>query len=809
MRRDFARALRALRRTPLFAAVAAAIIAIGIGVVSIVLGVIDAAFFRALPVPNAERIVAIYSHDPRDGRQKATRANSFAVYLDLRRLVQGLDGLAAYSVDYVSSHDDGRTLLATFVSGNYFSVLGVRPLRGRFILPDEEMPPGTHPVAVISERLWRSSFGGEEEIAGRQLDIGVARFTVVGVAREEFNGLQSEGRTDIWLPYTMAGEATARSFAYDDRTLRVANIVGRRKSGSTIPRVQASVDDVSAFLVAAYPSTDSSLALRVASKSRLVSLSDFPQAFLSMVFVLALVALVYLAACSNVATLLLARAVARRREIGILLCIGAPRRRIVLQSLWEPALLALTGAALGIGIAYVLGKALSQVATFSAVVPRIDTRFSLMVAGLSIVTALECGLLPALIASRHDPLEVLRGAVTSRLFGLRLGPSSLLLVGQVAISVIVIVNASVLLEAAGEQSRLGPGFDAANVLVADVTMPRGMTPMEQRAGVLEMITRIGALPGVNSASIAIGAPLYRSTSREDILRGDGVNPLGDRSVSTQRIGVGYFRTLGLRMLRGREFAINDPLEADSRSGRDELVILNQAMARKLWKDQDPIGRHVLIGRGRAPAIVIGIVPDVRDVSVFETMPRAYLPTLGKGEPLIQLIVHVGARSAGASAAMRGVLADVWKSREAPRVQSALDLRSQATELTRTAGIAIAFCCAITTLVVGLGLYGAVVTWAEQKRRDMSIRIALGARSADLFRVMLAAIGRLLGIGLAAGAAGTFLVLRVERASFGPLFDAGLVPIAGAAALFTTIVALAAYFPSRRILALSPAIELRA
>ena len=337
--RDLRYAWRGLRRSPSFAIVVAFTLAIGIGANAAVIGVIDTAYLRKLPVPAPERIFAVFSGDVHNRARRANIGwNSYPDYIDLHERVQGAEGLAAYSMEWIPLGDtlSGASVWSAMVSGNYFDVLGVHAAQGRYIRPDEEEPRGSHPVVVISDAFWKSHFASDEHVLGRVLVLGKDRFTIIGVAAPGFTGVHAEGRTDLWIPYTMFAEATGREYPFDNRDARRVAIIGRLAPSASLAQVESSIEHAADYLKNTYPDVDGSLSLRVAKHERLISFEQAPDALVSFILVWVMIALLHLVACSNIASLMLARAAARRRDVGIRICLGASRGRIAMQSLAEP-----------------------------------------------------------------------------------------------------------------------------------------------------------------------------------------------------------------------------------------------------------------------------------------------------------------------------------------------------------------------------------------------------------------------------------------------------------------------------------------
>jgi predicted permease len=807
--RDLLHAWRSLRRSPSFAIVVALTLAIGIGANAAVISIIDTAFLRKLPVPAPERIFAIFSGDVHNrARRPAIGWNSFPDYLDLRTRIQGADGLAAYSMRELPLGDTlaGTHLWSALVSGNYFPVLGVRAARGRFIRPDEEEPRGAHPVVVISDALWRSRFAGDEHVIGRQLAIGTGRFTIIGIAPPGFTGTHPEGRTDLWLPFTMHAEASGKEYLFDNRDARLTAIIGRLAPGAKLVQVQASLDRAAHDLAATYPELDGSLSLRAAPHERLVTFEQSPQALASFLFVWAMIALLHLVACSNIASLMLARAAARRQELGIRLCLGASRGRILMQSLAEPALLALFGAAGGVLIARWLTQLITSMQFLSAMDPGLDVRVLAIVALITVATVLEFGWLPALQASRRDPLAMIRGSSGTRVAGQRDRVAPLLVIAQVAVSLILLANAAALLRTFERQSRGDPGYDTTHLLVARVTPRSGSAQTgDWTARIDELTARAASLPGVTHVAASSGAPLLPGGWYQEVVVAGHEYAEGEsRSLSDQSVGPGYFATIGASMVRGREFNSADRAAGATKLRGFDVVVVNEAMVRRFWPGQDPIGKQISY-RNKSTATVVGVVRDIHDVSLSAISPRVYFPLLEL--PVIdrfELIVRTAADPAASRSMLRAVIASSSPQVESPQIMTMDDLLDDALSLSRTASIGLGTCAAIALLLTAIGLYGLVASWSAERRGEIGIRLALGAQAWQVHRLLVGGVGRLIAIGVVVGLGGAVAIIRIERASYGPSITLELWPMLTAFLLLAAVSAAAAYIPSRRATAVDPA-----
>jgi predicted permease len=809
---DLAYAWRTLRRSPLFALAVTLTLAVGIGANATVLGVIDRAFLRELPVPHPERVLLISSGDTRAGAQRRSIApSSFPDYLDLRSRVEGVSGLAAFAPRSLTLGGDlaGREVWGALVTANYFELLGARAERGRWIAPDEDQPRGAHPVVVISHTLWQTRFGGDEHIVGRELAIGDGRFAIIGVAPPGFTGVLGEPRTDLWLPYTMQAQASGSEYLYDFRDARLAFIVGRLAPGAGLPLVRASLDRAALDLRATYPELDGSLRFGVQLHDRLVPIEQAPFAFVSLLLVWAMVLLLHLVACSNVASLILARAAARRQDLGIRLCLGASPRRVLTHTLAEPALLASLGAAGGLIVARWLTLLITRMQFLSAMDPGLDARVVAIVALTAAATVLAFGLAPALQAARSDPLALLGGASGARPAGRRGDATPLLVAGQVAVSLVLLANAAVLLRTFERQARGDPGFDASHLAVVSVTLHdrrqlrRDWTPLG------EMTARIGRLPGVTGVAAADGAPLYRAGWLDEVLvagheYGDGES----RMLSVQTIGPGYLATIGARLVAGREFDASDRGGASGSPGFDAVVV-NEAMARRYWPGQDPIGKLVAF-RHRGSATVVGVVRDVHDISLSAITPRAYFPLLEwRMNPGFEVLVRTSGDPAALLGPLRAAVGTWSLPTEPPAARTMDEVVADAAAVSRAGGVGLAIAAVIALLLTTIGLYGLVASWVAQRTREIGIRLALGAQAADVHRLLLGGAGRLVGTGSLAGLAAAAGVIRIERGWWGPSVALEILPLLAAVLVLAAAAGLAAYFPARRAAALDPAMVLHA
>ncbi|MDB4877651.1 MAG: permease [Gemmatimonadetes bacterium] len=810
-RRDVVHAWRGLRRSPVFAVVVTLTLAIGIGANAAVLSIIDTAFVRKLPVPEPTRVVSVSSGDTRERPAARQPWSSVPDYLDLRARVRGVTGLALWKIDDLTLGDSlaGQSVRSALVSGNYFTVLGIGAERGRVIAADEDEPRGAHPVVVISHVMWQTVFAGDEQIVGRQLTIGKTKFTIVGVAPKGFTGLHPEGRTDLWLPYTMYSEATGRAYSLDDRAARTFSIAGRLESGVSVAAVQGSVDQATSALVAANPEADKYLTIKVAVRDRLTETNGQTiSAFISFVLAWAMVALLHMVACTNVATLMLARAAARRQELGIRLCLGASRGRIVLQALAEPAILATLGAAGGLLFARWLTQLICQVQFLSAMDAGLDLRIVAIVTGVAVATALEFGLLPALQASRRDPLVVLRGTAGAGSRGER--ATSYLVAAQIAMSLVLIADAAVLGRTFQKLGNTPLGYDAQRMVVGRVTLDGKRTETEWTSLYESVMARAAAVPGVRRV-VATQSPPLRPGSLMDEVRLPGDDrPAGAAPMqSLALVGPGYFSAIGARLLRGREFTTSDRLTAEAKRNGFDVAIVNESEAKLLWPGRDPLGQQLTLMRRKTHAVVVGVVPDIYDVTISATHPRVYFPLLESPAGDFSLVATTDRDPEQITGALRTAIGAATGAQQPPTPVTMQSWIDGNLSTSRLGGIGLGIFASIGLLLTAMGLYGLVAAWSAERRKELGIRLALGAPIAHIHRLLLTDVARLLVVGAVIGLAAVVGLVRIESVWWGPSVSLDAVSVLAVLVVLGVVTAVAAYLPSRRATKTSPAEVLRA
>jgi putative ABC transport system permease protein len=803
--------LRLLRRSPLFTATAVASLAIGIGANTTIFSVVDAMLLRPLPgLVEPGRLVDIGRTQNGDGFDTISYPN----YEDLRRRVTTVADVYAYRVEpqpvSLGGEHEAERIYATPVSGAYFRALGTSAVRGRLLNDADDRRDGPR-VAVISHELWQRRFARAEDVVGHVVTINGAPVMVVGVTPPGFQGT-TVLRTDAWVPLAQATLASPRlpQSLFTCRECVWLIMGGRLKPGVTLGQAAAQLRTIGAALEQDYPDANRGKNFAVVKTSVFPGEIDIISGFLALL--LGIVGLVLVAACVNLAGMLLARAAARRREIAVRLAIGAGRGRLLRQLVTETLVLFVAGGAAGLLLTRWLTPLLLAVLP-SLPVPIgvdfvVDWRVMAFAAALSLAAAILCALAPALHASKADLVPALKVDADGSRGRLRL--RSAFIVAQVTVSLVLVVAGALFVRALGRAAAIDPGFDQRRVDVVTLDLSLSGYPEADALAFADRLrTRVRALPGVEQAALAVNLPLGGSRMRLGQLRVAGLQPPnGDRAFAADwnAVSPGFFATLRMPLVAGRDFTPQDA------AGAPGVIIINEAMARSVWHTTDVLGRQFESDNGPGSTsttlTVVGVAPDAQvDTLGKRAGPFVYVPVAQRYVPRVSLLV----RSAG-GAVIPQVRAIVRELNPNLPVTNAMPLEQVTAILLipqRVAGALAASLGVVVLLLAAIGIYGVTSYSVSRRTREIGIRMALGADRAAVMRLVVRQGVVLTGagvvLGLAAAAAGAQLIRSL-------LFGvSALDPIAfGAAALLFAAVALAAsYVPARRAMRVDPMLALRA
>jgi predicted permease len=789
-----------------------------------ILSAVNGFVLRPLPVEKPEELIALHTGKKMDA--EVWEQFSYPNYVDLREQNKSFSDLCASketsagisSGESRNSGDSERAevVWGELVSSNYFDVMGVKPVLGRGILPEENLTPNAHPVTVISHSLWQRRFNADQGIVGKTIYLNGQPFTVIGVMPESFLGSTFYLRYAFWAPLMMAQQFGRRAEWQTDRSYAIFNLYGRLKPGLTMAQAETDLNLVVEALGQRYPkeNADTKIQLTTELDSRYTGATKVIKygGFLA----LCVSGLVLLLACANVANLMLARAATRAREIGIRLAIGASRGRIVRQLLTESVLLAGLGGVLGWALAY-WGADLMR-ASFPPVPYPISFDFAPDVYVLkwmlvvSLLTGVIFGLAPALLSSRIDLVAVIKGGTAGpshsrRRWNLR----GALVVAQVTISLVVLICAGLFIRSLSQARQTDPGFETEN-LVTMMINPSLLAydPQETtRRFFPELLRRIEAQPGVRRAALVNEMPLMvESLSRGPVVKEGEIDPPPNQGVNSDCnfVTPKYFDTMQTPLVMGRDFTDRDGADAPP------VVIVNQEFARRFYgSEQNALGKRFRFEQGTPLMEIIGIAKDGRYHTLYEDrLPFIFLPVYQ--HPRTGMTLLISAESAGALQAVvesvRREIAQMDSRLPVVGVMTAEENMSIAYWGPRVAaGMATTF--GVLALVLAtMGLYSVMTYDVSQRTHEIGIRMALGAQVRDVLRLIVSQGMRMALIGIVLGLAGAFALTRVLASLLLGVGTTDSVTFFGVAILLVAVALLACYIPARRAARVDPLVALR-
>jgi predicted permease len=830
--------LRMMRRSPGFTAVAVLVLMLGIGGTAAMFGIINTLVWRPISAQEPDRLVRIYSKDKKP--TGGYRSFSYHNFTEVREKNSAFTGVAAFSVCMVGVNE-GDLIRKTFTflaSANYFDIFGVRMWKGRAFLPEEEKPGSAVPVAVVSYTYWRKA-GSDPDLVGKTIRLNSRAFTVIGIAPENFTGTSAMFSPEFWLPLGMY-EAVANDFINEkkqtlaDPKNNALMLVARLKPGLSLAAAQTQLQPLAARLEEAFPDLNKDQTYEVGKLSRL-SISTNPQKDSSEVSSLLLIAVsgaVLLIACFNLANMLLARSASRRREIAIRLALGAGRLRLVRQLLTEGFLLSLVGGAAGLLLASWANQLL--VSSFIPKLPfmdivfitRPDWRILAATFGACLLSVLVFGLGPAWKLSRinvtaHLKEQVgdeMQGRAGRGLFSLR----SFLVVGQLALSIALLTSAGLFAKGALNAARANPGFSFDHLALVETDAAlAGYDETKGQQVNLQLVERLRALPGVEAATLAYLVPfgLFSDGCTVEKIAtgpeaGSTTNSAGANKApyaAMNIVGTDYFKTLGLHVLRGREF---DAIEVAANSS-SHVAIIDEPLAHELWPGQDPLGRNVKLSGKSGTVQIVGVVPGIRnDLTEKAPSSHVYVPFGQDYRSSVNLHLRLKPLSPeGESAVLKSVRETIRATQPDLPLVSIQTMRRFHEEglmvwFISTAARLFGAFGALALILAVVGVYGVNAYIVARRTREIGIRIALGATARDVVSKVLKQAVVLTGVGVALGlllALGVGFVLRsvvYDSQAIDPLaFTIG--------PLCLTIAALfACYIPARRAATIQPMAALR-
>jgi putative ABC transport system permease protein len=788
---------RMLIKNPGFSVVAVIALALGIGANTAIFSVVNTVLLRPLPYQEPDRLMAVRSYNVPKHPDFAVSPGDF---LDWQKQSQLFQGLAAYrtsSYNLLIGSEPER-IRAARVTAGLITMLGINPLHGRDFMAEEDQENSGR-VAIISYGLWQRRFAADPGVLGQAMTLNANLYTIIGVMPPGFKFPQSD--IDIWTPM---------AFDADDRQSHGAHfisVLGRLNPGVTVAQAQSEMDAIAAHLREQYADTNTGWYIHV------VPMLDFAVAKIkpALLVLLGAVAFVLLIACANVANLLLARAAARQKEIAIRTAMGARRWRIVRQLLTESVLLALVGGVLGVllavwGIDALLALAPENLPRIKDVA--IDRYALLFTFAVTIITGVAFGLVPALQASKPNLNETLKDTGRGTTGGRRRQMvRSVLVVVEVALALVLLVGGGLMLRSFARLMQVDPGFNPTHVLTVNVTLPGKKYPQEpqQAAFYKQLVDNLGTLPGVQAVS---GANTLIIVS--DFVLGFSVqgrppaNP-GEMTVTNYyAVTPDYFKAMDIQLLRGRVFA-----EADNADAQ-RVALINETMAKRYFPDEDPIGKYISVTNGPETwRQIVGVVADVKQSGLDQETPaQTYEPFWQAPGTFMTLIVRSDSTPAALSAAIRSEVLKLDKEQPISNVKTMEQVLADSVAQQRFSMLLLAVFAVVALTLAAVGLYGVMAYSVTQRTHELGIRMALGASSRDVLRLVMGQSLLLTMIGVAIGLVAAFFLTQLMASLLFGVTATDPLTFAGIAVLQMLVALAASFVPARRALKVDPMIALR-
>ncbi len=806
---DLRYALRTLRRTPTLTVAAIVCLALGIGANATIFGVVDTLLFRPpAHVEHPDQVVRLYFRKTSPAFGTYTSATTgYPLYTSLRDSTRAFQAVAAFTHTRSASLGRGaeaRAIKISLVSATFFPLLRVRPALGRFFGSDEDRQ-GAALVVVLSHEFWRRQFGGDSGVLGRQLPLGRGTYAVIGVAPPGFFGLDLQS-VDAWAPIA-AATPDLMGPSWLNRGSVFLQTVGRLRAGAA--RAQA-VHEATLVLraedaLSGHPDSNATAVLGPIQAARGPEVSQDAKVatWLAVVTVVVLVI-----ACANVANILLARAVQRQREIAIRRAMGAGRRDLARQLLSESVLLALAGAGGAVLVALWTGPVIRSflLRDVPATATVVDVRVLLFTATIALLVGVLTGLAPALQAGRADLTRALKsGAGEGRFQRAKL--RSFLLVGQVALTLALLVGAGLFARSLRSVVRIDLGFEPERVLTATMDLAAaGLSRADGNALYLRMLERIQALPGVDHAAAAVGNPFGWSHAMSVAVPGrDQLPRLPSGGPYYQAVTADYFPTMGTQVLHGRGFTPAD------RAGAPPVVVINETFARLVWPGENPVGKCVRLGSSPDCREIVGVVPEAKRYAVIEEPTMHLFLPLAQNDfsaPISALLVRPEGRPDDMVAAVQREMQSVKSNLPFARVVPLADLVAPSIRPWRLGTTMFGLFALLALVLAAVGLYGVLAYTVGQRTHELGVRIALGAQRNDVLRLVVGQGVRVAGVGVAVGAIVALLGGRAVASLLYGVSPHDPVVLGLAVVVLLTVAIFASYLPARRASRVDPMVALR-
>ena len=813
--KDLRYAIRMLIKTPGVTLVAVITLALGIGANTAIFSSVSAFTSRPLPVPKPDQLIR-----PVEIAEDRGTADNFSYpdFVDYRNQSTVFSGLCAEDMVQVAidTQEQNDVIWGQIVSGNFFDMLQIKPVMGRAFAPDEDGAPGAHPVVVLGHSLWQRRFASDPNIVGKTLRLNNRQFQVIGVAPESFKGTKFGLSMDFWAPMAMVGELSGSADLLTSRDSHWLTILGRLKPGVDVSQASAEMNAISLRLNQAYMDERSNN-----TQAKVVTEIDGRWGEAATVIktggmlAMAIVALVLLIACANVANLLLARAAARRKEIGIRLALGASRARLIRQLLTESLLLSLIGGGLGLLLANWMTDLMQgfiPVLQYNVVEDffALDSRALMFTLVISVATGIVFGLAPAWNSSNPDVVPVLKGGsgIVEKGRTRRVTLRSSLVVAQVALSLVVLVCAGLFIKSFRKAQQMDPGFDTKNAVLMTLNPPLVGYDNDRTRNFYQQITeRARSIPGVEAVALTRLMPLGDSSNSNGPVLKEGetlARGSAGRDITTNVISPDYFKAMQIPIMEGRDFDDRD------REKTQRVVIVNQRMAQVLWPNESAVGKRIFIGAdSHDPLEVVGVVKTGKYRTLAEDPRMFFYYPLSQRRPGIMTMVM---RTNGDPRNFVGALRHEVQQLDRAVPMSAVKTMEQHMTWplwgpSLAATLALAF-GVIALLLSSIGLYSVMAYVVSQRTKEVGIRMALGASRHDVLKMITSQGMRLAIVGAGLGLVLALLLAKVMSSLLIGVSGYDITTFVIVAVVLSVVAFVASYLPARRATKVNPLIALR-
>jgi predicted permease len=805
--RDVRYGIRSLLKHPGFTAIAVITLALGIGANTAMFSVINAVLLRPLPYQQPDRLVTIWEESPQRGMyQMPVSFANLRDWVDQNHVFEQISAYTFTDLNLTGAGEPAR-LLVVRSSANLFSLVGAAPQLGRAFLPEEDKQ-GANRVVILGHALWQSRFGSDARIVGQSLTLNNQSYTVVGVMPSSvqfpvgfgYLGKVLNDPVDVYVPLAATGNETRRGnysfFA-----------IGRLKPGVKIDQAQAEMTTIEGRLEQQYPEGNTGIGIRLIPTQEQTVKEIRP----ALLVLLGAVAFLLLIACANIANLLLARAASRQKEIAIRTALGASRLRVSRLLLTESLMLSLAGGCLGLLLALWGTEALMALAPDN--IPRlnevgVDARVFGFTLAISFVTGIVFGLIPALQASKPNLNETLkegsRGSMGSSA-GKR--TRSVLVAVEVALSLVLLIGAGLMIKSFLRLQQMNLGFNPDNVLTVDLTLSSSKYPedRQQAAFFQEALERLQSLTGVKSAGASTGLPLTLTISGSDFRIEGRPEPEAGKEmiINTRSVSPGYFGTLGIALIKGRDFSDRDKSDAP------KAAIINEDLALIYFPNEDPIGRRITFDDGTSWISIVGIIGDVKQLGLDSSAkPEVYFPYLQVASPSMSLVVRTASNPLSLAAAVKSQIQAIDKDLPIDNAKTMQQLLADSISGRRFNMLLLTVFAAVALVLAIVGIYGVMSYAVTQRTHEIGIRMALGARANDVLKLVVKNGMSLALIGVGIGLAGAFALTRLLASLLFHVTPTDAVTFASVSICLIVVALLACCIPARRATKVDPLVALR-